>query len=255
MRDDMIEKKNAKICLDETIIIKDKNNAFLQYHCFYCSEEFKTSNVRQKHITMQHNLNLFECDLKCTSFTANTRKHMLTHLDEVHYYYHDENRSNRTRFLKEYSIPPRNARQVSCNLCRRNRRKDVCNEDRYEEYLVGVWMSQDLNALCPQLMDHMKQSHPSKSSQVKNLKLPMDQGLSKSSAYYSLKRWFRLECRLCNDTFTGNQCVEKWENHVDNQHDQVDSLKTDINYVSSDESDDLAQAKKKEKRSSPIIIE
>jgi hypothetical protein len=211
---------------EDVIDIDTETNVFLPYHCFYCAEEFRTSSVRQRHISTQHDAKLFSCEINCTSYTTNFRRAMLYHLDEVHYYYHDEGRSNRTEFLKLYSMPPTDARQVSCRLCWPLKTSKPNEEEEYEETMVGKWMAQGMEALLSQLQKHIHQYHSSESSNVSIAE--------KANSSFPLKKWFKLECRLCNEAFSGSQCLDDWKSHTLKVHDPVDSL-VPIDCLSSDD--------------------
>jgi len=221
--------------LDDTITLKEPSYPTV-FNCFYCPEEFKTNSVRQQHISMQHDANMFACELKCTSFTANTRRQMLAHLDEIHYFYNDPRRESKSEYLKLYSIPPKDSRLVTCRLCKPCDNEE--NADLYDENLVGIWLSQDLGALQTQLIKHIRTNHPLKSSELTRLKQSpsFTHHSSTSGNGFPLKIWFKLGCRLCNKTFSGRDAVKKWDDHANNRHDPVDSL-IEINSLSSEESD------------------
>jgi len=229
------ERIKPKKVVDNNMTVKEPSYP-TSYNCFYCAEEFKTSSVRQQHMSMQHDANMFACELKCTSFTVNTRRQMLAHLDDTHYFYNDPRRESKSEYLKLYSIPPNDSRLVTCRLCKHSDYND--DDDLYDENLVGIWLAQNLDALQTQLIKHIRTNHPSKSSELTKLKQSpsFTHHSSKSGNIFPLKIWFKLGCRLCNKTFSGKDAVKEWDEHANKRHDPVDSL-IEINSLSSEESD------------------
>jgi len=149
---------------------------------------------------------------------------MLCHLDETHYFYNDPKRKSKSEYLKLYSIPPKDSRQVTCRLCDQKSNND--DDDLYDECLVGLWLGQNLDTLQPQLIKHIRTNHPSKNAELTKLKQSpsFTHHSTKSNDNFPLKIWFKLGCRLCNEIFSGEKAVKEWNDHSDRRHDPVDSL-------------------------------